>query len=81
MPTPTPVRAPAAAATTTLAESIEWVAPVTKEEVVAARDVLATRTFRRGAARDAGAHARPDRLEWRTAPQPLLVLLPHDPNW
>ena len=20
-------------------------------------------------------------LEWRTAPQPLLVLLPHDPNW
>ena len=81
MPTPTPVRA-AAATTTTLAESIEWVAPVTEEELAATRDVLATRTFRRGAARDAPARTMVlTDLEWRTAPQPLLVLLPHDPNW
>ena len=83
MPTPTPVRAPAAAATTTtLAESIEWVAPVTEEELAATREVLATRTFRRGAARDAPVRTLVlTDLEWRTAPQPLLVLLPHDPNW
>ena len=59
-------------------------AGVTEEEVVAARDVLATRTFRRGAARDAPVRTMVlTDLEWRTAPQPLLdlVLLPHDPNW